>query len=81
MYQTKDTPPDARSDLTHDTLNAIKSWIKDSTPINTALRYDKNHEYFKGKPGLYEKAIIEAELLTEQLTIHLFNKNIRYPED
>ena len=67
MYQTKDTPPDARSDLTHDSLNAIKSWIKDSTPINTALRYDKNHEYFKGKPGLYEKAIIEAELLTEAI--------------
>lgn len=69
MYQIKDIPPDIRDDLTKDTKNAIQSWIRDSIPINTALRYGKSHEYFREKEGTYEQAIIEARLISEAITM------------
>lgn len=69
MYQITDIPPDVRDDFTKDTKSAIKSWIRDSTPINTALRYGKNHEYFKEKDGAYEQAIFEARLISEAISM------------
>ncbi|MBN1168071.1 MAG: hypothetical protein JXA44_13230 [Methanospirillaceae archaeon] len=45
----------------------IKNWTRDSTPINTAVRYGKLHEYFKGKLESYNTAVIEAGLLSKAI--------------
>lgn len=73
-YQTLDIPPDHRDDLTDEIKQAIKSWTKDSIPINTALRYGKDHECFKGKPEVYKKAILEAGLLSEAINESTLNQ-------
>ena len=67
MFETKDVPPEYREDLSSEVKSVIRDWVKDSTPINTALRYGKTHEYFKGDPAGFEKAITGAGLLSEAI--------------
>lgn len=74
LYQTEDIPPEHREDLPSEIKSVIKDWVKDSTPINTVLRYGKSHNYFRNKPELYEKAITGASILSEVINNSQLNQ-------
>jgi len=64
VYQTKDTPPDYREDLTQEEKDTIRDWVKDSKPFNNALRHTVDHEYFNGDSEKYEIALASAVILS-----------------
>ena len=64
MFQTKDTPPDYREDLTPEEKKIIREWVFDSKPFNTSLRYNSEHEYFDGKYEKFEKCLADAMILS-----------------
>lgn len=69
QFKTADIPPDYRDDLSPDMKNVIKRWVIDSTPINTALRYGADHEYFIDNPELFEDVLEDGRILSEAVNL------------
>ena len=72
VYQTKDTPPTDREDLSETQKETINEWVKDSTYINAASRYGRNAEEFKLHPEKFDEAnrqkkILEGVIAAESL--------------
>lgn len=72
VYQTKDTPPVDREDLSEIQKKTINEWVKDSKYINAAARYGRNAEEFKKHPEKFNEAnrlkkILEGLIAAESL--------------
>ncbi|MBN1165497.1 MAG: hypothetical protein JXA44_00020 [Methanospirillaceae archaeon] len=63
-FHTADIPPYYRDDLTQEDKQVIGDWVKNSIPINKALRLGKDDKFFKTKPDLYEESIDKAIILS-----------------